>query len=378
MNGLTRYVFWQLFVGLALVATSLTCVVWLSQSLRFVDMIVNRGLSAGMFVYLTGLMMPNFLTVILPVSLFAIVTFTYHRMIMDRELVVMRAAGLGQMALAKPAVLLSLIIVLAGYVLSIHLVPSSYTQFREMQWDIRYSFSHVLLKEGTFNDVSNGITVYVRKRTDEGQLLGIMAHLEKENGKTETWMAERGAMVEGDKGPRVAMFNGSRQEVDTQTKQLSILYFDQSVLDLDAPAAKEDERFREPRELSMADLTDLDIAGLGEEGKGKFRVELHRRLSLPLSALGFALISLGVLMSGSFSRRGEGKRVFVAVALAVAYQGALLAILNAAARNMALIPLVYAITVLPIAGGVAILAMPGLFMRAPRAKPASHATRGAA
>lgn len=378
MNGLTRYVFWQLFVGLALVATSLTCVVWLSQSLRFVDMIVNRGLSAGMFVYLTGLMMPNFLTVILPVSLFAIVTFTYHRMIMDRELVVMRAAGLGQMALAKPAVLLSLIIVLVGYVLSIHLVPSSYTQFREMQWDIRYSFSHVLLKEGTFNDVSNGITVYVRKRTDEGQLLGIMAHLEKENGKTETWMAERGAMVEGDKGPRVAMFNGSRQEVDTQTKQLSILYFDQSVLDLDAPAAKEDERFREPRELSMADLTDLDIAGLGEEGKGKFRVELHRRLSLPLSALGFALISLGVLMSGSFSRRGEGKRVFVAVALAVAYQGALLAILNAAARNMALIPLVYAITVLPIAGGVAILAMPGLFMRAPRAKPASHATRGAA
>jgi len=47
MNRLGRYIFLQLFVGMALVAASLTCVVWLSQSLRFVDMIVNRGQTAG-------------------------------------------------------------------------------------------------------------------------------------------------------------------------------------------------------------------------------------------------------------------------------------------------------------------------------------------
>ena len=169
MKRLTRYMFWQLFVGMALVATALTCVVWLTQSLRFVDLIVNSGLSASMFVYLTGLMMPNFLTIILPVSLFAIATFTYHRMIMDRELVVMRAAGLGQLDLSKPAIILAFLIVGVGYLLSTYIVPTSYTQFREMKWDARFSFSHVLLREGTFNDVSRGITVYVRERTDDGQ-----------------------------------------------------------------------------------------------------------------------------------------------------------------------------------------------------------------
>ncbi|HEY9163444.1 MAG TPA: LptF/LptG family permease, partial [Magnetovibrio sp.] len=231
MNGLSRYIFWQLFVGMTLVATSLTAVVWLSQSLRFVDMIVNQGLSAGMFVFMTGLMMPNFLTIILPIALFAITTFVYHRMIMDRELVVMRAAGLSQLALAKPAILLSLLMVMVGYLLSTYLVPTSYTQFREMQWDIRYSFSHVLLREGTFNDAARGVTVYVRERTDDGQLLGILAHDSRDEKRSYTLMSERGAMVQSALGAKVIMFNGSRQDFDKQTKQLSILYFDRYVFE---------------------------------------------------------------------------------------------------------------------------------------------------
>jgi len=358
MNKLTRYMFWQLFIGMTLVACALTAVVWLTQSLRFVDLIVNSGLSAGTFVYLTGLMMPNFLTIIFPVSLFAIVTFTYHRMIMDRELVVMRAAGLGQMALAKPAILLSLLLVGVGYVLSTSVVPTSYAQFRDLKWNARYNFSQVLLREGTFNTVSRGITVYVRERTDDGQLLGIMAHIQKGDLKTETWLAERGALVENDDGARVVMFNGSRQEFTNATKQLTILYFDQSVLDLDPPNKSTTVRHREPRERSMSELYDLDTEGLDERGIGKFKMETHRRLAFPWSALGFTLIALSVLMSGSFSRRGEGKRVFIAVLLAGIYQAAMLAVLNAAAKNQALYPLIYAVTATPIVLGLIALATP--------------------
>ncbi len=64
MTAFDRYVFRQLLAGLILVTAGLTCVIWLSQSLRFVEMIVNRGLTAGTFVYLTGLLLPNFLSII--------------------------------------------------------------------------------------------------------------------------------------------------------------------------------------------------------------------------------------------------------------------------------------------------------------------------
>jgi len=371
MDGLTRYIFWQLFVGLALVAASLSCVVWLTQSLRFIDMIVNRGLSAGMFVFLTGLMMPNFLTIIFPVSLFAIVTFTYHRMIMDRELVVMRAAGLGPMNLSKPAIILSMLVVFLGYILSVYVVPTSYTQFREMQWDIRYSFSHVLLREGTFNEAANGVTVYVRERTDDGQLLGVLAHDDRDDMRSYTLMSERGAMVQSESGAKVVMFSGSRQDFDKQTKQLNILYFDRYVFELEAPTATDQDRHREPRERSMAELFDLDTTGLDDNSIGKFHVEIHRRLALPWSALSFVMITLGVLMSGSFSRRGEGRRVFAAVLLAAGYQGALLTILNAAAKNEALLPAIYIVTLLPAVIGAIVLILPGFRGGIP-ATPSSH------
>ncbi|MBL4693230.1 MAG: LPS export ABC transporter permease LptF [Magnetovibrio sp.] len=372
MKALTRYVFWQLFTGLMLVTASLTCVVWLSQSLRFIDMIVNRGLSAGMFVYLTGLMMPNFLTVILPVSLFAITTFTYHRMIMDRELVVMRAAGLSQFNIAKPAIMLAVLVIAMGYGLSTYLVPTSYTQFREMQWDIRYSFSHVLLKEGTFNTAGAGITVYVRERTDDGRLLGILAHDARDSAHSVTLMSEHGAMVQSKDGAKVVMFNGSRQNFNKKTKQLSILYFDRYVFELAPPSQVGETRHKEARERSMEALYNLDTAGLDKTNVGKFHVEIHRRLALPWSALGFVLIALSVLTSGSFTRRGEGRRIFTAVILAGAYQASLLMALNMAAKNEALIPMIYAITAMPVILGGAALLMPQLFHKKPSKTPPAN------
>jgi len=375
MNGLTRYVFGQLFVGMAVVAVSLTCVVWLSQSLRFIDMIVNRGLSANMFLYLTGLMLPNFLTIILPISLFAVTTFIYHRMVMDRELVVMRVAGLGPMSLAKPAIILAMFTVMVGYALSTALVPMSYTKFREMQWEIRYSFSHVLLREGTFNDAAKGVTVYVRERTDAGELLGILAHDSRDENRVFTLMSERGAMVQSDLGAKVVMFNGSRQDFDKTTKQLSILYFDRYVFELEAPKGAGQIRYREPRERSMSELINLDTTDLTASIAGKLHMEFHRRLALPLSALGFVMITLSTLMSGGFSRRGEGKRVFMAIILAAGYQGALLGIMNAAAKNEALLLAIYGVAIFPIIAGTAVLVVPGLFQRS-RAVETTH-TEGA-
>ncbi len=145
MNGFTKYVLRQLIVGMILVSVGLTCIIWLSQSLRFIEMIVNRGLSAGMFVYLTVLLLPNFLVLVLPIALFTVIVFTYSKLINDRELVVMRAAGLSQFSLALPALILAFVVTLFGYALNLYLVPQSYTKFRDLQWDIRYSYSHILL-----------------------------------------------------------------------------------------------------------------------------------------------------------------------------------------------------------------------------------------
>lgn len=348
MDGFNKYVLKQLLVGMALVTAALTCVIWLAQSLRFVEMIVNRGITGGTFVYLIMLLLPNFLTLILPFALFAVVVFTYNRMIADRELVVMRAAGMSQMDLARPALVLTGFVMLFGYALNLHFLPESYRMFRELQWDIRYNVSHVLLQEGTFNTVSDDATIYVRKRSADGQLHGILAHITKDKVKPQTIMAERGALIETETGPRVIMFNGNQQIVDKTNHRLSILYFDRHSLDLDTNRKQAAVRYREPRERTLAELLNIeDDPTIQDRDLGKFQVEGHRRILSPISILTYTLIGLAGLIHGSFSRRMQTRRIVGSVSTVIALQAITLGLENICAKNIVLAPLLYVNVILP-------------------------------
>jgi len=360
MNGFNKYVLKQLLVGMILVTIGLTCVIWLTQSLRYVEMIVNRGLTAGTFIYFITLLLPKFLSIILPIAIFAVVVFIYSKLITDRELVIMRGAGQSQTALAKPALILAMMVVMFGYLLNLYLLPESYRMFRALQWDIRYSFSHILLQEGAFNTVSKGITVYVRERTKDGQLLGILVHDQRSEKNPFTILAERGALVESKDGSRVVMFNGNRQSVDPKTHQMSILYFDRNIYELDPPKTVGDIRYRGARERTLKELFNLKKADVNLNDYGKFIVEMHKRMISPLSALGFTFVGLACLITGSFRRRNQSRRSVLAVAIIVCLQASVLGLENACAKNLDLIPLMYANAILPIFGGYL------LMLRTPR------------
>jgi len=195
------------------VSIGLACVLWLTQSLRFVELIVNKGLSIWIFLELTLLLLPNFLIVIIPVSLFAVVLFTYNKLITDREIIVLRAAGVSQWGLARPAIILVAVMTIAGYALTMYFIPTSVRDFRELQWTIRNDISGVMVQEGAFNVLTDGLTVFVRGRGADGELLGILVHDKRNPTRPVTMMAERGALIHGRTGPQVLMVKGSRQEV---------------------------------------------------------------------------------------------------------------------------------------------------------------------
>mgnify|MGYP002279762286 CR=1 FL=1 len=361
MNSFNKYILAQLVVGMVLVTAGLTCIIWLTQSLRLVEMIVSRGISTSTFLQLNLLLLPNFLTIVLPIALFIVIIFVYSKMISDRELVVMRASGQSQVGLSLPAVTLTLAIVAIGYALNLYFLPQSYRMFREMQWKVMDSFSRVMLQAGTFNEISKNITVYVRERTADGQLHGILVHDARDPENPVTHLAERGALVESDNGSRVVMFNGNRQSVDAQTHQLSILYFDRYIFEIEGNRQNISGRYREARERSLYELFNLqDLPDIDPRDVGKFTVEGHKRLLSPISSMGYTMIALAFLISGSFTRRTQSRRILLASVSAALFLGTMLALENAAAKNLALIPLMYGLSAVPIFSGLYfVLRMPG-------------------
>src|SRR5574338_319470 len=86
---LNWYIFRQLLLATLFVTLALTCAIWLTQSLHFVKLIINRGMTLGSFLQLTLLLLPTFLLIIMPIALFHAVLFSYHKMVSDREMVIM-------------------------------------------------------------------------------------------------------------------------------------------------------------------------------------------------------------------------------------------------------------------------------------------------
>ena len=76
-----------------IVTASLTAIVWLTQILKFLDFMLSRGLSLGDFLYLTGLMLPSLLLILIPIALGIAVIYTYNRLMVESELIVLNAVG---------------------------------------------------------------------------------------------------------------------------------------------------------------------------------------------------------------------------------------------------------------------------------------------
>src|SRR5579871_4570028 len=103
MYRYSNYIARHLINSMLLITFSLTSIVWLTQALRFIDFIVNQGVSIMVFLQLTLLLIPSLLLMILPPALFCSVLFVYNELKLDSELIVMQAAGLSRWRLAFPA-----------------------------------------------------------------------------------------------------------------------------------------------------------------------------------------------------------------------------------------------------------------------------------
>jgi lipopolysaccharide export system permease protein len=357
MTGITRYLVRQIAVALILVAVALTATIWLSQSLRFIDTIINHGLPLDLSLWFLALMLPSLAALVLPIALFLAVTFVYYKLIMDSELVVLRASGLSHLALARPALIVGAVTMLACYLLTLYLLPASYRSFKDLQYTIRNSYAQVLLQAGVFTDLGTGLTLYVRARDPEGGLRGILVHDTRDAEKPVTYTAARGVLYAGATGPQIVMENGSYQEASARTGAVSILNFEKASIGLNDLMGAGEERYRDPQERFVNELLQPDPA-LPPEVRQRLIAEGHQRLASPLYTLAFAIAAVAVLLVGTSGPRGRWTRIAVALGIAAALQILSLALLSAATRTAAAVPAMYVAPVLAMVVGLILLSSP--------------------
>jgi lipopolysaccharide export system permease protein len=363
IRRIDRYIFGQLLLSLLLVTAGLVALIWLTQSLRFIQVIVNRGLSPVVFVRLTLMLVPSFAATILPITCFIVVVFTYARLAGDRELTVMRAAGMSDLALARPALVLASLVVALCYWLNIALVPESLTAFRNYQYEIRNQIAAFLLEPGVFTPVSDNLTVYVQARDQQGGLQGILIEDNRRKGEPATILARSGQLEVTPQGPVVIMEDGSREQVDSRTGRLDVLTFHRNVINLAETSKTTAADITDSASEPISELLDPTIP-LTDSERAKWLVEAQRRLSAPLTVLTFTVIGLLAVLGGTFRRHGGLLRPLGAVAVVTLLVATGLGVNNFAARSLGLLPLIWVVTLSPAIVAGVLLFMPRRFARA--------------
>jgi lipopolysaccharide export system permease protein len=346
MQSLSSYVLRQIIGPLALFTLLMTMVVWLTQSLRLLDLVINRGQSAVTFAYLTLLLLPTLLTIIVPIAFFAGTLFALHKLNTDSELVVMWSAGFSRLQLAVPVLIAALGAMTFTYVCNLWLMPLGQRTMKDKVFDIRSDIGAAILREGQFTTPGRGLTVFIRELSPNGEIRGILVHDSRDPKASTTYLAERGILAQTKSGARLIMQNGNIQRGEERGAKLSVLRFDQYVFNLEQFAATQRTSARESSERYLWELL-YPPPQTKPSTRNVWFAEGHNKLASPLYCLAFALIALAATAKAHMGRGGYALRLFIASLLAIG-----LRLVGYGAQGMVAAnpDLAFALYVIPLAG----------------------------
>ena len=349
MKKLNKYIAKQIIVGFLIVTFSLLSIVWLTQSLNFVELVTSKGLPVFMFVEMTSLLMPRIFVIMAPIALFVATLFVYNRMISDRELMVMKAAGISPWESAKAAMVVGVLISVFNLYVNNIVIPVAEQRLAQLKWQAQNDMSHMMFKEGEFTTIQMFMTVFVSKYDKNGSVSDILVNDERDPSKKVTLSAEKGRIVYTENGPRLILINGIRNELTKDDKkQFSSLAFDRYSVDFGI-SNKNREKEIGARELTLKELLlSYKNKDLTQVQINRYMVEGFKRILLPLYNLVFALIACAGLLVGNFNRRGQGKVITISILGMICVQSLDLAFGSLTVKHLYCFPLMFLNFLLPL------------------------------
>lgn len=314
-----RYLAGRLLIHFGFFSLVLVAVYWVNRAIGLFDRLIAGGSDVAVFLEFTALALPNVIVAVLPVSALVATLYALNRLSGDNELVVAQTTGLSPWRLARPVLVFGAVVAAMVSVLAHGLVPLSRTTLAERGAEVTRDVTARFLREGEFLNPGDGVTVYVREITDQGELLGLFLQDRRSPEVRTSYTAERAVLVRAAGGTRLVMFDGMAQSLRTEDRSLVTTTFEDFAYDLAGLAGTGEARERDPRELWTPALLRADAAAQAITGEdaATLRHEGHSRFSEALLALGLPLLSLGFLLIGGYSRMGLWRQILAAVVAAI-------------------------------------------------------------
>ena len=355
-----RYLFAQMIRTSIAVSVTLVGIMWLFQTIRILEVVINRGAPISEFLLMSVTVIPLWLTIAVPIGGFIGVTWVLHRAVADRELLVMQASGMSALQLARAPIALGVLLSTALMLNSTILLPLSFGVYKQVQFKVRNSIPAIMLQEDVFIDVVDGMTMLIGEKYEDGLARDIFIHDERTEGKVITLTARAGQFIERDGLPAVLLQDGERMELGSNEKAGAKLLFDTHMVMI-APQDRK-EATRMPIDMNEDTITNLlDPAKSPSPAYiNQRRAEGHYRLVSPILALVLVLTASCGVLYGQVRRHTWTRRTIMTFCAGMFCIAAVISSRSLVTMIPATVPLLYASLVVPAILMMAMLAMPSL------------------
>ncbi|MCX7352140.1 MAG: LptF/LptG family permease [Proteobacteria bacterium] len=328
----SSYILKRLCASIGVLATILVVLLWLTQSLKFIEVIVNHNVSLQGYFSLIVYLLPDMFVKVAPVCTLIGALLAYGKLTLDNELQVMQALGKSPWQILHPGMVLAGFLTLSLLFLNIFTIPNAYRAFRAQEFQLRNQFSSSIVRDGSFN-VIKSLTIFVEKRRSAKEFEGVFIHdngehSEKKAKKPYTIFAKEGILKKINNQYVLVLHNGTRQEKDNNDTVQSF-EFDELVYNFDSFTTIVNTRNLKPYEKDIRELFQVNNEN-SENSKLQMRMaaEGHQRILLPfLCLINMLMVALTMLVNRP-SRRLRRKRIIYLILAGVIFQWLILNLLQ--------------------------------------------------
>ncbi len=316
----------------------ISVILFVQQASRYSDIFFSANIPASLVWQLTFALAPNVIAFTCPMAILIGVIIGLSRMQGDSELVAIRAAGIGNLQITLPIIILGIFLSLFAFFINLKGVPFAAQIIRKIAVQTAIYKLESPIEPGVFNTEINGYTIYVKEGDiQNGAWKNIFIYQEDINNNIVRLITSKNGRLDFNEQSNelvlenavITTLSTSTQNSDKQFKpkisEKSIeKYVSENVGQVRLAIQTKrgeliDKLSKSEQAAEEMGLTELYVFIQGKEGKEKIEAQVlwQRRILLSITPLIFALLGTGLILRMKRASRGFG--VFLALIILVGY-----------------------------------------------------------
>lgn len=298
-----RYIFKELLFTWLAVSLILMLILLSSTLAQLLKRASEGSIPQDTILVFLGIISVRYLILVLPLSLYLGVLFTFSRLYKDNEMAVLSACGVGLARLYRPLFIIVIPVSLLMFGMTLYAVPTLSHQYKSLEAEIENRSELTGLLAGRFNESNDGNTImFLEKQSgDRHSMENIFLH-QKNQQQVDIETAARAHRYKDESGRGFILFTNGRQYQGQPGRQdFRIIEYEKHGVYI-----KEKELGRK-----VTDLGALPTSQIWNSKHRAYQAEFQWRIAIPIAT--FLLAMLAVPLSYTQPRKGRYSRLAPAI-----------------------------------------------------------------